>query len=287
MERAFRKYVYMLLVVPMIFLISGCNAGNLAGLLPNSEAGLEMTEDVIPPPITVNNDTNKVNTKNDADNKKEEKEKEKTIKLSDNNTVLSIDAGGRNTPFVPYRERNLSYSSMNFGDLPLPPAGGVSDEDLSGLITAKVTGILYDDASPSAIINVLNDDYLVKPGDKVETFEISAIKEDYVAIKTGTNVYRAKVGDIVDGEMYGTGVYNLGHRFAGVNNPSKDEDILIVQTKKKEGSSDKGQPKSINDLSLPPVPETLLPTVKLKTQAGEIPLPLGNSTATPKIDETN
>ena len=208
---------------------------------------------------------------NNEVNKEKEKEETKPeeLKLSKKNAVLDIDSGGRLTPFVPYKERNLKYSAMDFGDLPFPPASGEMDEMLSQLVTAKVTGILYDDVSPSAIINVLDDDYLVKPGDKVESFEIESISQDFVAIKTGTNVYRAKVGDIVDGELYGTGVYNLGHRFAGTNAPANNEDVIIVQTKKKSEGSSKKEVESLNDLELPPAPQ-----LKIKTPSGEVSIPV-------------
>ncbi len=292
MKRAFQKYLYMLLVLPILLFSAGCSnlpfADNIA-LLTGSSDDMGFANELIPPAMA-ESIPKKEKEDNQANAKNAEAE-EAVIRLSDNSAVLDIDAGGRTSPFVPYRERNLTYASMNFGDLPLPPSAGAPDEVLSSLITAKVTGILYDETSPSAIINVLDDDYLVKPGDKVETFEIASIKEDYVAIKTGSNIYRAKVGDIVDGDVYGTGIYNLGHKFAGTNNPSREEDILIVKTKKnseKTGSAngDSTSVESIKDLSLPPVPKSMFPRFKLKTQAGEIPFPLGGS-VTPEIDETN
>ena len=126
---------------------------------------------------------------------------------------------------------------------------------------------MYDDASPSAIINVLGDDYLVKPGDIVESFEIENISKDYVAIKTGSNIYRAKVGDIVDGDVYGTGVYNLGHRFAGTYAPANEEDILIVETKRNK-KDEKQKNTGLKDLTLPPAPE-----IKTKISESDIPLP--------------
>ena len=276
MKRDFLKYIYMLLLLPFFISLAGCSiplpiGGDTDDILLSDDmivpsapsGGQDASADIAPPPSP-------------SDKKSKDKEKEETkpdeINLSGKSAVLDIDAGGRTTPFVPYRERNLTYSSMDFGDLPLAPNAGEMDEMLSNLVTAKVTGILYDEASPSAIINVLDDDYLVKPGDKVESFEIENISKDFVAIKTGSNVYRAKVGDIVDGELYGTGVYNLGHRFAGTYAPANDEDVLIVQTKKKSGGSEKKQPESLTDLELPPAPE-----IKIKTPSGEVSLPVNGA----------
>ena len=277
MKRFFRKYAYAFIIVSIFILSTGCDISSIANFSGSQDE--ELLDENTPSPVMLD-DKDKDKT---AENKKEEDkeaQKEETINLSNHYGIIDIDAGGRTAPFVPYRERNLSYASLNFGDLPLPPASGSMDETLSNLITAKVTGILYDEKSPSALINVLNDDYLVKKGDKIESFEIAGISKDYVAIKTGSNIYRAKVGDIVDGELYGTGVYDLGHKFAGVRNPARAEDILVVKTAKKKGEESKKNIESLKDLSLPPVPE-----IKIKTQAGEIPLPVGNINST--IPDTN
>ncbi len=271
MKRFFQRYIYVFIIVPILLLSAGCDISSVTSLMGAQDA--ELLDENLPAPVAL--DDEKKAPEKQAEDK--DKPKEETIDISGNNAVLDIDAGGRTSPFVPYRERNLSYSSTNFGDLPLPPMSGSMDEALNNLITAKVTGILYEANSPSAIVNVLGDDYLVKPGDKIESFEIAGISKDYVAIKTGTNVYRAKVGDIVDGELYGTGIYNLGHRFAGVRNPARDEDVIIVKTAKKKGEEpQKNNNENLKDLSLPPVPE-----IKLKTQAGEIPLPIGNTDVKP------
>lgn len=264
-----KKLIYMLLIVPMLMLSAGCGGGDDFELSEDFNAPNPVVADNVGLPVPENSDK-KNSPEGDGEDKKEE-----TIVLSDRTIRTEIDEGGRKSPFVPYKERNLTYESMNFGDLPLPPGEGDMDVSLASLITAKVTGILFEDESPSAIINVLDSDYLVKPGDKVESFEIEAITKDYVSIKTGTNVFRAKVGDIVDGELYGTGVYNLGHRFAGTYNPASDEDIVIVQTKKKDAVKKKDTG-NITDMELPPVPEKAGQKLKAKRksleESGEIDL---------------
>lgn len=274
MMRLFIKGLYMFMMLPLLLVMAGCD-------MPFAQSDMEddmlLAQDVVPVPSVDVAPKPAVNSENvkKPENKKSEENPE--IDLSNKSAVFDIDAGGRITPFVPYRERNLTYSSLDFGDLPLPPSSGEMDEILSSLVSAKVTGILYDEVSPSAIINVLEDDYLVKPGDIVESFEIESITKDYVAIKTGSNVYRAKVGDIVDGELYGTGVYNLGHRFAGTFSPANDEDVLIIETKKKGKDEDKKKnADGFSDLALPPAPE-----LKIKTPAGEIPLPFGTTPPAP------
>ncbi len=281
MKRFEKKCLYFLLLLPLLFSIQGCDGVTDITSMITGQGAIE--EEDVPVPVTLEDndvtDTD-VPTKAEASNIKDSEKDGDSIDLSSNSGVLDIDSEGRTSPFVPYRERNLSYTNVNFGDLPLPPEAGEMDESINTLISAKVTGILYEQNSPSAIINVMNEDYVVKPGDKIESFEISAITKDYVSVKTGTNVYRAKVGDIVDGELYGTGVYNLGHRFAGTRHPARNEDILFVKTRSKKDSDTTNvtAPGSgdLKDLSLPPIPElsNVLPKIKIKTQAGDIPLPV-------------
>lgn len=265
------KKLYLLMALPMVIFLAGCDIPLLEAITGASSMEEDLLlENALNPPV-VNND-NQVKPPKPKASAKEEEKKEKGIELSKKSAVLDIDVGGRTSLFVPYRERNLKYSSLNFNDLPLPPASGEMDDSLTSLVSAKVTGILFEQESPSAIINVKDSDYLVKPGDKVETFEIADIAEDYVAIKTGTNVYRAKVGDIIEGELVGTGIYNLGHRFAGTYNPANEEDILIVKTSKKsannQGSSQEAG--GLNDLTLPDIP---LGKVRVKAQDNGVPLP--------------
>ena len=289
MKRFLEKYTLILLIIPFLAVLSGCsmsiNLGALGGgddidtsFLDDSgdSAQKAPSENTAAPPLPGAVDDT-------ADKKKDEpKEDDGAIALSNKSATLDIDSEGRTTPFVPYRERNLSYSSMSFGDLPYPPQLGEGLDSLDDLVSAKVTGILFEPNSPSAIINVMDDDYLVKPGDQIEGFKISSITKDYVAIQTGSNVYRAKVGDIVEGEMYGSGIYNLGNKFAGHRRPANKDDILIVATKKQASKqNEKKSNTGFGEMSLPPVPEVVpksglnIPKINLKTQAGEIPLPLG------------
>ena len=268
--KRFHNYFYIFLILPVIISLQGC-VNNLPISLPFGSATVE--EDFQP---LIIEDTVAVapSVKKEKDTKEEKKLDE--ITLSAKNASFEIDSGGRTSPFVPYKERNLTYSGMNYGEIPLPPSTGVADENVAKLISARVTGIVYEEDSPSAIINVLDGDYLVKPGDKVESFEIEAIEKNYVAIKTGSNVYRAKVGDIVDGELYGTGIYNLGHRFAGSNNPAKTEDILIVETKSKNSTQTKKESTNIQDFELPPIPslDGILPRINVnKPIKTDVPLP--------------
>ena len=281
MKNLIKKYLPILLTFPIFMLLAGCTVG-FGPVSFNLGAGDDIDSIINEEIVTVPQEKEDAAAAAEDKKKAEEKEAEDEISLSGKSATLDIDAEGRTTPFVPYKERNLAYSSLNYGDLPYPPLAGEMGDDLNNLISAKVTGILYDATSPSAIINVLNEDYVVKPGDEIESFQISSISKDYVAIKTGSNIYRAKVGDIVDGELYGSGIYNLGHKFAGHKYPAKSDEVLIVATKRKssQDESKKQEGLDFGSMSLPPIPE-IVPAggvkVNLKTQAGEIPLPLGNA----------
>ena len=289
--KSLKKYTSLLLIIPAILVLSGCDMPISFGGGDDVDTSFLETENTPAAPKAPDADANKPAPPilgDSTDNKKEAENKngEDEIALSSKSATLDIDSEGRTTPFVPYRERNLSYTSSNFGDLPYPPQLGEVVEGLDDLVSAKVTGILFEPKSPSAIVNVLGDDYLVKPGDEIEGFKISSITKDYVAIQTGSNVYRAKVGDIVEGEMYGSGIYNLGHKFAGQRRPARKEDVLIVATKKQASQKESKDTKGF-DMSLPPVPEVVpksglsVPKINLKTQAGEIPLPIGSNVPPP------
>ena len=271
---------YILLLSFLVVFTSGCSVPFLPGG-QNQDSDLaddsfiDSSADENLPPAAVNNE------------QKQEQAEEGTIAedgtiiLGNDIVSVNIDPVGRTSPFVPYKEKNLLYGAgYMYNDMPLPTILGENDDTLIQLVSAKVTGILYDTTSPSAIINVLDEDYLVKPGDEIESFQISSITKDYVAIKTGSNIYRAKVGDIVDGELYGSGIYNLGSKFAGRRRPANKDEVLIVATKRKasQDAAKKHENTDFGNMSLPPVPE-VIPAgggkINLKTQAGEIPLPVG------------
>lgn len=297
MKRLFEKYTSLLLIIPILLILSGCSMPDIGGLGGEDDVDTSFLEEETKPKSAPEKPAARAARRpqpvKDAPEKAEEQTKdENVIALSNKNATLDIDSEGRTTPFVPYRERNLAYSSLSFGDLPYPPQLGETMEGLDDLISAKVTGILFEPNSPSAIINVMDDDYLVKPGDEIEGFKISSITKDYVAIQTGSNVYRAKVGDIVEGEMYGSGIYNLGHKFAGERHPANKDDVLIVATKKQAAKQNENKrADGFGDMSLPPVPEVVpgvtIPKINLKTQAGEIPLPIGGTAPPPGKNSAN
>ncbi|MBE7713576.1 MAG: hypothetical protein E7Z87_07520 [Cyanobacteria bacterium SIG26] len=106
-------------------------------------------------------------------------------------------------------------------DLPTPPTSLASSESHAAKITrTKVVGIMYNEKSPSAIINVDNKDYLVRQGDKIigQEYIVDQINQSWISVSMGTNTYSASIGELfsldeLDGAQ--NDLYNLRNRFGG------------------------------------------------------------------------
>ena len=101
-------------------------------------------------------------------------------------------------------------------DLVDPPKSANSDSDASKILTTKVSGIMYDKDSPSAILNIESSDYLVRSGDVVNGYKVLSIQPTVVTVQLGSNVYQAGVGQLLvtDGINYNT-ISNLENKFGG------------------------------------------------------------------------
>ncbi len=115
---------------------------------------------------------------------------------------------------------DISPYSFN---LPVPPTGLASEDSAAAKITrTKVVGIMYNEASPSAIINVDDKDYLVRTGDKIigQEYKVVKINPEWITVSLGSNVYSAAIGDQfskgdADIKNSRNDIYNLEHRFGG------------------------------------------------------------------------
>jgi|GEM_PF-2671756 len=126
-----------------------------------------------------------------------------TFVNSDEETVIiNVSNFGRSNPFKPFVEKSLIIDSVFqnplINNIPKPPEYD-PDPNFSTLFGIKVSGILYDASKPSAIINVDNSDYLVHKGDFLFNFYVKDITSDKIAIKYGNNIYRAGIGEIIEG----------------------------------------------------------------------------------------
>ena len=97
------------------------------------------------------------------------------------------------------------------------------------LMNITVSGILFDNVKPSAIISVNGSDYFVQIGDKVDEFQVIAINTQYVAIKNGTNVYRAQVGESFNdsAKVGGMAQRQASGKFAGAKQYTSSSDVEV------------------------------------------------------------
>lgn len=134
-------------------------------------------------------------------------------------SVISIPAGTvKANPFLPYKEISFGGNSADVpqSSLVAPPTTLGEDPDAIRIMDTIVSGILYDAFSPSAILNIEGNDYLVKKGDVVNNYNIVAITRDTVTVKLGANVYKAGIGQILtEGNMNHNEVSNLKNKFGG------------------------------------------------------------------------
>lgn len=112
---------------------------------------------------------------------------------------------------------DISPYSFN---LPVPPTSSGAGSQAATITKTKVVGIMYNAKSPSAIINVDNKDYLVRPGDKIigQEYIVTKINETWVTAAMGSNVYSAAIGELFSKDSVQenqTDIYDLKNRFGG------------------------------------------------------------------------
>ena len=137
--------------------------------------------------------------------------------------TITIPAGTvKANPFVPYRDLGDTSGGANVNDVPSytlvePPEMVNESSEAARVMDTVVSGILYDRYSPSAIINIEGNDYLVKKGDVVNNYKVLCIAQDSVTVKLGENTYKAGIGEILtEGTLHHNDVSNLNNKFGGV-----------------------------------------------------------------------
>ena len=132
--------------------------------------------------------------------------------------TISIPVGiTKANPFMPYRD----ISGSNGLDIPVnslidPPESLQMDSEAARVMDTIVSGILYDTFSPSAILNIEGNDYLVKKDDVVNNYKVLDITQSSVTVKLGANVYKAGIGEILtEGTLNHNDVSNLSNKFGG------------------------------------------------------------------------
>ena len=134
--------------------------------------------------------------------------------------IISVPSGTvKANPFLPYRSLNDDQMMVDVSDFDLvePPEVLNENSDAARVMDTIVSGILFDRHSPSAILNIEGNDYLVKKGDVVNNYKVLSILEDSVTVKLGENVYQAGIGEILtEGTLNHNNISNLNNKFGGV-----------------------------------------------------------------------
>lgn len=140
--------------------------------------------------------------------------------VSGKKDLLSIPTGiVKANPFLPYRD--IGGTSTVVKDVPKfdlvePPEVIDESSEAARVMDTVVSGILYDKYSPSAILNIEGNDYLVKKGDVVNNYKIVSILQDSVTVKLGSNTFKAGIGEILtEGSVNYNDVSNLNKKFGG------------------------------------------------------------------------
>ena len=128
-------------------------------------------------------------------------EPKKEEKLEEKKQVINVIPTGRPNPFMPiakYAKTDAPDAEILYdkSGIPKPPESyGIKEEETVQLMAIVVSGIMYDDTKPSAIITVDNNDYFVQKGDRLEDYKILDIAKNYVLISQGKNIYKANIGE--------------------------------------------------------------------------------------------
>ncbi len=140
----------------------------------------------------------------------------------ENDTIMvTYNPAARTNPFKPpvIEDKNKSEDLLNNTGFEIiePPVKSVADENLTKLLQTQISGIMYDENSPSAIVNLNGVDQFVRVGDTVSGYTIESITKDCVQIKYKSNSYVASVGELFTrGSLEKRpAVANLENKFAG------------------------------------------------------------------------
>ena len=120
--------------------------------------------------------------------------------------------------------------------IPAPPNEyGVQDDEASELMNISVSGIMYDDKKPSAIITYEDNDYFVQIGDMLDKYRVSDIQRSTVSIALGKNIYTATIGEEfkIGSSFYGVAEYTSSgnRRYQMVDTGYVSESEVDVSTR--------------------------------------------------------
>lgn len=147
--------------------------------------------------------------------KKADEKKESQVGLG-NSVVIPVSAGGRPDPFMPYGAQIAAKNKPKF-DLVAPPLEVPELDDMTkGMFSIKLSGIMYDDVRPSAIISLgEGNDQLVHKGDIVNGYKVLNITKNSVLIKYNANTYEITAGQSIGENVKLNPVSTISSQFGG------------------------------------------------------------------------
>ena len=147
--------------------------------------------------------------------KKADEKKESQLGLSNQSVIIPVSAGGRMDPFMPYMQKEALAKQPKFELIAPPTTIPEADPVVDELVQTKISGIMFDSARPSAIVNFGGEDQLVHKGDVVKGYNIVNITKNSVVIKYKNNIYQATVGQTLDDGVNLNPVSGLSQQFGG------------------------------------------------------------------------
>ncbi len=147
--------------------------------------------------------------------KKADEKKESQLGLSGQSVIIPVSAGGRMDPFMPYMQKVALSKQPKFELIAPPTTIPEADPVVDEMVQTKISGIMYDSARPSAIINIGGEDQLVHKGDNVKGYNILNITKNSVVLKYKNNIYQATVGQTLEDGVNLNPVSGLSNQFGG------------------------------------------------------------------------
>ncbi len=212
---------------------SGTTDAELANMSKDADEILKKTEELKQEIQDIDENSQMVS---DADVLHEENtlaSREKTISIEVDNTTNKVNPflPTESEPIVPVYEKRISTSSSTITTLPkLPPKitypvyvtpppiyGDGIDYQASELVSTSISGIMYDDYSPSAVIKIQGTDFLVKKGDIIKGYKVLDIGKNSVKLQYGNNIFVGRIGELlVKSDLdYTKNISNINSKFGG------------------------------------------------------------------------
>ena len=199
-KRFWAIFCTIIFAIVLAFNVSGCSSdGDTEEIteIPSEEISMDDSSD---------SDTNTVGIE---------------IPQDDNDKMVSVSLEnlGRANPFLPPGEALLKVpqDTLKYDVVP-PSETPAPDMEAKKAASTRVSGIMYDKISPSAILNVEGLDYLVRSGDVINGYKVLSIDKSIVTVQVGANIYKAGVGQIIENSenlVNYNQIANLSKKFGG------------------------------------------------------------------------